>query len=66
MKKNIGIGYDNFRNVIEIKVADSKQSIKSSLNEAAKQIQNNRYDAELQAHGITDIFRLCLAVKGKK
>ncbi len=52
--------------VIEIKVADERQSLKSSLNEAEKQLKNNRYDAELQAHGITDIFRLCLAVKGKK
>ena len=52
--------------VIEIKLADARQSLKSSLNEAEKQLKNNRYDAELQAHGITDIFRLCLAVKGKK
>lgn len=52
--------------ILELKVADDKQSLKSSLNEAEKQMRNMRYEAELAAHGITDIFRLCLAVKGKK
>ena len=52
--------------IIELKLANRKTSLSAALKAAQLQIQENRYEAELKQHGITDVFRICIAVKGKK
>ena len=52
--------------VIELKAPDKKRkTLRGALMEARKQMKLNKYDTELQAHGITKIFRLCIAIQGK-
>lgn len=52
--------------LIELKLANRKTSLSAALKAAELQINENRYEADFQQHGITDIFRICIAVKGKR
>ena len=52
--------------VIELKAPDKKRvTLRGALMEARKQMKLNKYDTELKAQGITQIFRLCIAIQGK-
>ncbi len=52
--------------LIELKLANRKTSLSAALKAAELQINENRYEADFQQYGITDIFRICIAVKGKR
>lgn len=52
--------------LIELKLANRKTSLSAALKAAEMQIKENRYEADFQQYGITDIFRICIAVKGKR
>jgi hypothetical protein len=54
--------------VMEIKAPalGSKETLEDCIAAARTQILDNKYDAELIAHGVTDILRLAIAVEGKK
>lgn len=44
----------------------SKETIEDCIIAARTQILNKKYDTELLAHGVKDILRLAIAVKGKE
>ena len=57
-----------FRIIIEFKrIKDtSPKTMDEGVNEALDQIEENKYDAELQDRGITDIWKLAIVFKGKR
>jgi hypothetical protein len=52
--------------IIELKLANKKTSLAAALKAAATQMQENRYEMDLLAQEVTDIVRICIAVKGKR
>ncbi|MDK2829693.1 MAG: hypothetical protein PWP67_2515, partial [Clostridium butyricum] len=48
-----------------IKETNSK-TIKTGIQEALKQIEENKYEAELIDRGVDDILKLAIVFKGKK
>ena len=54
--------------VMEIKAVRPKrgETLPGRLTEARTQVLAKKYDTELNAHGVTDILRLAIAVEGKE
>ncbi|VYU06031.1 AAA family ATPase [Clostridium butyricum] len=54
--------------IIEFKKIDDfmKKSIETGIQEALKQIEENKYEAELIDRGVDDILKLAIVFKGKK
>ncbi|MBE2209301.1 MAG: AAA family ATPase [Saprospiraceae bacterium] len=54
--------------VMEIKspAIGSKETLEDCIVAARTQVLDKKYDAELTAHGVTDILRLAIAVEGKE
>ena len=54
--------------IIEFKKIDDfmKKSIETGIQEALKQIEENKYEAELIDRGVGDILKLAIVFKGKK
>ncbi len=53
--------------VIEIKAPNEHrgETLETAIVAAEQQMQLNKYEAQLSAHGITQVFRLAIAVQGK-
>ncbi len=53
---------------MEIKAVRPKrgETLPGRLTEARTQVLAKKYDTELNAHGVTDILRLAIAVEGKE
>jgi len=52
--------------LIEIKLARNDNAYLTALEAAEKQMKTHKYQSELEAHGITEVFRLCIAARGKQ
>jgi hypothetical protein len=52
--------------LIEIKLARNEKAYLTALDVAENQMNTNKYQAELEAHGITEVFKLCIAATGKQ
>jgi hypothetical protein len=54
--------------LIEIKAPNAarKETLAQALSEAARQFQDNRYEADMAAHSVTKIVRVAIAVQGKR
>ena len=52
--------------LIEIKLARNDNAYLTALEAAEKQMNTNKYQSELEAHGIASVFKLCIAARGKQ
>lgn len=52
--------------LIEIKLARNDNAYLTALEAAEKQMNLHKYQSELDANGITEVFKLCIAAKGKQ
>ncbi|MFN0200514.1 MAG: AAA family ATPase [Bacteroidia bacterium] len=52
--------------LIEIKLVRKENAYLTALAAAEEQMNLNKYQTELDAHGITEVFKLCIAAKGKE